>query len=112
MDKKLIKTESILSSQGIFDRSIHDMKLISNTDVREWVGMKKAVGLMKEAFSSFALGNSFVPQRSVSSFPDIDLDIFYKPVFCKDLKRICIKLLTQKNDITALQRAVIESTQD
>jgi len=96
MDEKTIRTESILSSQGIFDRSIHDMKLISNSDVREWVDMKKAVDLMKEAYSSFALGSSFVPPRSVSSFPDVNLDIFYKPVFSRDLRRICIKLLTQK----------------
>ena len=86
-----------LSSQEISDKYIYGIKLISNRDVREWVDMKKAIGLMEKAFTSFAKGRSFVPQRSISSFPDIFIDLFYKPVFCKDLGRICIKLLTQKN---------------
>jgi len=96
MADKELKTKNHLSPALGSDWSILDIKLITSTDVREMVNMEKAVELMKDAFSSFAMGNCYIPQRYISSFNDISVDIFFKPVYCKELGRICMKMLTQK----------------
>ena len=97
MDDKGVKTKDIISSHGLFDKSVQNLKLISDADVKRMVTMKTAVGLMKEAFSSFSRGGCYLPQRYVSSFPGISIDIFFKPVYCSELGQICMKVLTQKN---------------
>lgn len=78
------------------DHYLHDIKLVAAEDVKGLISMKEAINLMGKAFASYSSGRSHVPQRYISDFPGLSMDIFFKPVYCEDLGRIAAKILTQK----------------
>ena len=78
------------------DQDFHHVKLISAADIREIISMKQAVSLMAKAFASYSGGRCHVPQRYISGIRGLSMDIFFKPVYSRDLGRIAAKILTQK----------------
>ena len=58
--------------------------------------MLEAIDAMQEAFSSLSSGESFVPQRFVTTMANGQLHLLLKPASVDSMKRAAIKFLTQK----------------
>lgn len=78
------------------DQLFRNIKLFSAEDIKKLISMEEAIKLMELAFASYSGGKSHVPKRYISEFPGAPIDIFFKPVYCDELGRIAVKILTQK----------------
>lgn len=72
------------------------IRLIKSSEIKQHFTMIEAIEAMEEAFKSLSSGESFVPQRYVTTFGDKPLNLLLKPVFVDSTKRASIKILTQK----------------
>ena len=87
------------ASISFSDQSIKDIKIFDSQDIRQIISMGKAIKLMEEAFASFSSGKSYVPQSYASDLAGLPMDLFFKPVYCEELGRIAVKILTHKKGI-------------
>lgn len=79
---------------------IDNARTYSSEDIRKLVPMEDAIQLMEKAFSSYALGESQVPQRYSSDFNGLPIDLLLKPAVNPAMGRIAVKILTQKKENT------------
>ncbi|HEC43317.1 MAG TPA: ornithine cyclodeaminase [Bacteroides sp.] len=100
-------SEKELINSDPLDQSLHNIKVFSAEDIKKMISMEEAIGLMEQAFASFSCGKSHVPQRYISDFPGLPMDIFFKPVYCDDLGRIAAKILTQKRENSNMEKPTI-----
>lgn len=70
--------------------------LIKSSEIKQNFFMLEAIDAMEEAFSSLSSGESFVPQRFVTSMAKGQLNLMLKPAAVDSLNRAAIKVLTQK----------------
>ena len=72
------------------------VKLIKSSEIRQNFSMAEAIDAMAEAFASLSSGESFVPQRHVTSHGTPPITLLLKPAFVESKKKVSIKILTQK----------------
>jgi ornithine cyclodeaminase/alanine dehydrogenase-like protein (mu-crystallin family) len=100
MDKVKYDPGKEMSTAAFPDNFFHKVKLLTAKDIKGLISMEEAISLMGKAFASYSSGKSHVPQRYISDFPGLSMDIFFKPVYCDGLGRIASKILTQKQENT------------
>ena len=96
MDKSELDISTDSNHGGSFRHSFEDIKLLDILDIRRVVSMEEAIKLMEKAFSSYSKGESYIPQSYVSDLQCLAMDMIYKPVYCEELGKIAMKILTQK----------------
>lgn len=62
--------------------------------------MQKAIDSMESAFASLSSGESFVPQRFVTTLPTQEMLMLFKPAFVEKEQRVSIKFLTQRDGVS------------
>ncbi len=72
------------------------IKLIKSSEIKQHFSMLEAIDAMAEAFASLSSGESFVPQRLVTTHGEPPMSLFLKPAFVAPKKKVSIKILTQK----------------
>jgi len=72
------------------------IRLIKSSEINKHFSMIEAIEAMADAFKSLSSGESFVPQRYVTTFGDPSLNLLLKPAFVETQKRASLKILTQK----------------
>jgi len=70
--------------------------LIKSSDIQNHFSMTEAIDAMEEAFVSLSAGESFVPQRFVTTVANGALHMLLKPASVDSEKKATIKILTQK----------------
>lgn len=76
------------------------IKIIKAGEIRQHYSMPKAIDAMEEAFASLSSGESYVPQRYVTSLPTENMKMLFKPAFVEKDKRISLKFLTQREGLS------------
>jgi len=74
------------------------IKLIKSSEIKKHFTMVEAIDAMAEAFESLSSGESFVPQRHVTTYGEPPITLFLKPVIVDSQKKAAIKILTQKSN--------------
>jgi len=70
--------------------------LIKSSEIRQHYSMREAIGAMEVAFKRLSSGQSFVPQRYVTTMASGKLHMLLKPAAVDSLNKATLKILTQK----------------
>ncbi|MGQ1785351.1 MULTISPECIES: ornithine cyclodeaminase family protein [unclassified Saccharicrinis] len=76
------------------------IKIIKAGEIKQNYSMQKAIDAMEHAFSSLSSGESFVPQRFMTTLPTKELLLLFKPAFVEKDKKVSIKFLTQREGVS------------
>lgn len=72
------------------------MRIIKAGEIEQYYSMKQAIDAMGRAFSLLSSGECHVPMRVVTSLPDNELQMLYKPAFVEKDKQVTVKFITQR----------------
>ncbi len=72
------------------------IKLIKSSEIKQHFSMLEAIDATADAFASLSSGESFVPQRTVTTHGEPPITLFLKPAFVAAKQKVSIKILTQK----------------
>lgn len=72
------------------------IRLIKAGEIKRFYSMQQAIDAMHRAFSALSSGESFVPQRYISTLPTDEMIMIFKPAFVEKEQRVSIKILTQR----------------
>lgn len=73
-------------------------RIIKAGEIKQFYSMQKAINAMEQAFSSLSSGESYVPQRYVSSLPSKQMLMLFKPACVEKDNRVSVKILTQREN--------------
>jgi ornithine cyclodeaminase/alanine dehydrogenase-like protein (mu-crystallin family) len=83
------------------------IRIIKAGEIRRNYSMKKAIDAMHMAFSLMSSGEGFVPRRFISSLPNKEMLMLFKPAYVEAQKRVSVKFLTQRqNDLNTTIPAI------
>jgi ornithine cyclodeaminase/alanine dehydrogenase len=72
------------------------MRYISTKDIQEHLPMRDAIALMGKAFALFTEKKCVVPPRMMTSLPNTNTTLIYKPAYIESINRVGIKLVTSR----------------